>query len=172
MTGTSKLHSTLERIERAIAKLPSNEALNLIDIEIADPRNADYRPHIEVRKGGILWYAGQTQEAAELLERCAIEYDNVDSVHYFSGEYLLQLGQYARAIPYFGRCVEIAESTDNRWYQDAAYLLRAYCAAKIGNFDLARQDLFRLDDEESMSWLTADPIVSKTSIMLMMNEEL
>lgn len=168
MPANAGLHTALQRLERATSKMSAAEAVDLINAEIADPRNAEYRPHFEVQKAEVLWAAGQLQEAAELLEQCAAEYDAIDSVNYFAGQHLLELGQYARAMRYLSRCIEIAESSGDAWYQDSAYLLRAYCAAKVGKFDLAREDLGKVDDDDPMSWLMAEPIVSKTSIERMM----
>ena len=164
MPQNAELYRALQRLETATAKLSPAQALNLIDEAIADSRNADYRPHFEVHKAGVLRVAGQTQEAVLLLERCAAEHDNIDSVHYFAGEYLLELGQFAQAVRYLSRCVEIAESSSDSWYHDSALLLRAYCAAKIGKLDMARRDLEEIKDDDPMSWLSAEPIVSKSSI--------
>jgi tetratricopeptide (TPR) repeat protein len=161
------LHAALQRLERATSKLNPDEAINLIDGEISDPKNADYKPHFEVHKASLLWTAGQTLEAIKLLERCAIEHDSIDSPHYFAGEHLLELGQFDKAMRYLSRCIEISESSGDGWYKDSAYLLRAYCAAKLGKFAEALQDLEKIDDDEPMSWLAADPVVSKSSIVRM-----
>lgn len=164
MPANADLHKALQRLETATARLSPAQALDLIDQAIADPRNADYSPHFEVHKAGVLWAAGQTQDAVVLLERCAAEHDEIDSAHYFAGEHLLELGQFAKAMRYLGRCIEIAQSSGDGWYQDSAHLLRAYCAAKIGKFDVARRDLSEIKDDDPMSWLNAEPIVSKSSI--------
>lgn len=164
MPPNAELYKALQRLETATAGLNPAQALGLIDEAIADSRNSDYRPHFEVHKAGVLRGAGQTQEAVLLLERCAAEYDYIDSVHYFAGEYLLEQGQFAQAVRYLNRCVEIAESSDDCWYHDSALLLRAYCAAKIGKLDMARRDLAEIKDDDPMSWLSAEPIVSKSSI--------
>jgi tetratricopeptide (TPR) repeat protein len=167
MTSNSELHAALQRLERATSKLSIDDAINLIDREISDTQNADYKPHFQVHKATLLWTAGQMLEAIELLEQCAIEYDSVDSPQYFAGEHLLELGHFDKAMQYLNRCVEISESSSDGWYKDSAYLLRAYCAAKLGRFAQARQDLEKIDDDEPMSWLAVDPIVSRSSIVRM-----
>lgn len=171
MQENADLHKALQRLETATAGLSAAQAVGLIDEAIADPRNANYRPHFEVHKAGVLWAAGQMQEAVVLLERCAAEHDEIDSAQYFAGEHLLELGQFAQAIRYLSRCIEIAESSGDGWYQDSAYLLRAYSAAKIGRFDMARRDLSAIKDDDPMSWLKAEPMVSKSSIERMIQAQ-
>jgi len=103
-----------------------------------------------------------------LLKQCASKYDGIDSLSHFAGEYLVQLGQFARAIPHLGRCIEIMEASRNKWY-DAAYLLRAYCAAKLGNPDLAIEDLSKVDGDEPLSWVNVEPVVSKWTVRQMIS---
>jgi tetratricopeptide (TPR) repeat protein len=167
MSENLALHAALQRLERATSKLNTDEAISLINREILDPLNADYKPHFEVHKASLLWTAGQTLEAVELLERCAIEHDSIDSPQYFAGEHLLELGHFDKAMRYLSRCIEISESSGDGWYQDSAYLLRAYCAAKLGRFIQAQQDLKNINDDEAMSWLAVDPVVSRSSIVRM-----
>jgi tetratricopeptide (TPR) repeat protein len=169
MPADSKLYKLLERLDKATTGLPLDEALTLVDAEISSSPNENYRPHLEVHKGVILWGAGRKIEAVELLEQCAEKHDN-ESVHYFAGEYLLQLGEPLRAMHYLSQCIKISDASGDKWYQDSAYLLRAYCAAKVGNFDLVRQDLTRIDDDEPMFWISVDPVVSKASITRMVDE--
>lgn len=168
MPPNADLNNALKQLESATARLSATEAVSVIDEAIADSRNADYRAHFEVHKAGVLWAAGQSQEAVALLEQCAAAHGDMDSAHYFAGEHLLELGQFARAMRHLSRCIEIAESFGDGWFQDSAYLLRAYCAAKIGKFDVARQDLAKIEDDDPMSWLTAEPIVSRASIERML----
>ena len=168
MPQNADLNKALRQLENATARLSPTEAVSVIDEAIADPRNADYRAHFEVHKAGVLWEAEQSQEAIALLERCTAEHGYMDSAHYFAGEHLLELGQFAQAMRHLNRCIEIAETSGDGWFQDSAYLLRAYCAAKVGKFDIARQDLAKIEDDDAMSWLTAEPIVSKASIERML----
>jgi tetratricopeptide (TPR) repeat protein len=171
LPGNETVRAKLDRIDRAIAKLKPGEALDLIDTEIADPGNADCKPELAYSRGGILRRAGRTREAADWLEQCAAEPDGTDGLNYLAGEFLLELGEFTRAIRCLSRCLEIEQSSGSRWYQNAAHLLRAYCAAKLGNFDLAREDIAGVDDgDEPMGWIEADPVVCKRSIVLMMDE--
>lgn len=166
----SDLHKALQRLDVSISKISTAKALQLLDEEIANPENLAYRPHFQVHKAGVLWARGQTGEALRLLKECALDHNEIDSVHYFAGEYLLEVGEFEEAIRYLSRCLEIAESSGDGWYQDSACLLRAYCAAKVGKFDMVRQDLEKIDDDDPMIWLKAKPIVSKNSIKQMLEE--
>jgi tetratricopeptide (TPR) repeat protein len=166
----AELRKALESLDRSIASLELDAALGLIDAAIKDSRNADYKPHFEVHKAGVLWAAGKLQEAVTLLERCATANDGIDSVHYFAGEYLTELGEFARALRYLSRCIEIADVTGDGWFEDSARLLRAYCAAKTGKFNLARDDLAKIDDDDAMGWLNTEPVVSKASIARMLEK--
>ena len=168
MATNAGLHSALQRLERAAAKLTPDEAVALIDAEIAELENPEYAPHFEVQKAAVLHGAGQLSEAAQLLERVAAQYEAVDSVYFFAGQYALELGRYRQAIGYLTNCLDICESSSDGWYQDSAYMLRAYCAAKTGNAELARRDLAHVADGDAMSWIAVDPVISSDSIETML----
>ena len=164
------LHKALERLDRRTSKLELSAALSLIDAAIKDPQNADYKPHFDVHKAGVLWAAGKTREAVKLLEQCATENEEIDSAHYFAGEHLMEFGEFELALRYLNRCIEIADGTGDEWFAESARLLRAYSAAKIGKFNLARDDLEKISNGDAMEWLNVDPIVSKASIFRMLGE--
>lgn len=168
MSKNTELQVALQQLERRVAKLDGEDALNVIDAAICHPDNSSYRAHFEVYKAGFLWSTGEQWEAVALLERCVAEFPEIDSAHYFAGEYLLELGQFARGLKHLSRCLEISEEANDGWFEDSARLLRAYCAAKLGRIELARQDLHLLGNEESMEWIGVEPIVSKSSIEKML----
>jgi tetratricopeptide (TPR) repeat protein len=146
-----------------------DEKLNAFDVAINDPENVKYIPHFLVQKAGVLWAYGKIHDASNVMDRCAEEYDTVDSVQHFAGQYLLEFGDFVGAIPYLSRCIELAEASGEVWYLDSAYLFRAYCAARIGNLELARQDLANVDDDDAMHWITAIPAVSRGNIYSMID---
>ena len=167
MTKDTGLHRALEDLERGIRKLDVAQAVALIENEIAQAK-VEYLPHFEVEKARVLYQAGQVDDAAQVLQRTAIHHDGVDSVHFFAGQYLLELGRHQKALQHLTRCVEICESSNEHWYLDSAYLLRAYCAAHVGNKELARRDLAHVGDHADMPWLAVDPPVSKAAINAML----
>ena len=168
MAINAGLHNALQRLERAAAKLMPDQAVALINAEIAGLEDSGYEPHFEVQKAAVLYGAKRLDEAMQLLDRIATRYPAVDSVHFFAGQYALELGQYRKAIGYLTTCLEICESSNDGWYQDSAYLLRAYCAAKTGNAELAQRDLAQVTDGEVMSWIAVDPVISSDSITAML----
>jgi tetratricopeptide (TPR) repeat protein len=168
MTADPKLAKLFRQLDQAMKKLPISEAIRVIDKFAEAPENESFKPHLQLEKATALWHTGRLDEAVELLEQCTSEYDDIDSLYYFAGEYLVQLGQFARAIPHLGRCIELMEASGNKWY-DAAYLLRAYCAAKLGKPDRAIEDLNKVDGDEPLSWVTAEPVVSKWTIRQMIS---
>ena len=168
MAANAGLHSALQRLERAVAKLAPAEAVALIDAEIAGLENPEYPPHFEVQKAAVLYGAGKLTEALQLLAGVAEKYETVDSVHFFAGQYSLELGLYQQAIGHLTNCLDICESSNDGWYQDSAYMLRAYCAAKTGDAKLARHDLDHATEGDSMSWIPVDPVISSDSIEMML----
>lgn len=168
MTKDSGLHRALEQLERTIQKLDPVQAIALIDSKIAQTDRAEYVPHFEVHKAQVLHQSGQLGDAAQLLIRTAAQHDSVDSVHFFAGQYLLELSRYREAIQHLTRCVDICKSSGENWYLDSAYLLRAYCAARSGNAEQARRDLTHVADDEEMFWVAVEPVVSKASISAML----
>ena len=167
MSADRKLFLALETIDRETASLPLEDALGLIDAKLRDPELAEFRPHFDVHKAVILCSKGENQRAVDLLRETAEHFPHAENVHYFAGQCLLELGQFEAAIFYLDRCIELIGQSGDTWYQSSAFALRAYCAAKTGRLDLARRDLEYLDDDEPMSWIDVDPVVSKTSIMRM-----
>lgn len=164
MAINKELHDALARLESLVAKLDAPEAIKAIDEQIAEPANADHIPHFEVHKAAVLRGAGQIAGAAQLLSRTAARYEEVDSVHFFAGQYFLELGQHARAVEHLSRCVDLCQRSGEGWYLESAYLLRAYAAARSGQAELARSDLSHIEDDDPMSWVQAEPVVSRSSI--------
>ena len=164
MAINKELHDALERLEALVAKLEDPGAIRAIDAEIAKSANADHVPHFEVHKAAVLRGAGQIADAAQLLSQTAARHDDVDSVHFFAGQYFLEAGQNARAVQHLSRCIDLCERSGQGWYLESAYLLRAYSAAKSGQTEMALGDLSKIEDDEPMSWVEAAPPVSRSSI--------
>jgi tetratricopeptide (TPR) repeat protein len=168
MSKDTNLFNALKKLDIRLAELNLRDAVLLIDKEISETILPEYRPYYIVRKASILYAAGQLNEAADLLKQCAIQHENIDSVNFFAGQYLLELGQYKQAIDYLSQCIKICKYTREDWFLDSAHLLRAYCAAKICNAELAFSDLAQVDDDEAMTWIEVKPLVSKQSIAEML----
>ncbi|MFL9864051.1 hypothetical protein PQR67_07725 [Paraburkholderia fungorum] len=164
-----ELKATLTRLERATEGLSVDEQIRILDEAAQAPVNAEFKADIEVQMAGVLWAYGRISEAASLMVKGADTNIDSNSVQYFAGQHLLELRQFARAMPFLDRCIEIELASGEIWYLDSAYLLRAYCAAKIGDIAQARRDVTNLDDEP-MHWVEADPIVSKASIIAMIGD--
>ena len=167
MATDKQLHRALELLQRKVEKLETDDAVALVNEEIAEIENLDWAPHYEVHKASLLRCAERTSEAALLLQDVVGKHPQVDSANYFAGEYLLELGQYAKAISFFSNCIAISIESGDDWFMDSAHLLRAYCAAKTGDRSLAASDLVDLPDDEEMSWLAVEPVISKSSILVM-----
>ena len=165
MAADKQLLHALELLQRKVEKLETDAAVALLDKEIAELDNPDWVPHYEVHKASLLRRADRTTEAAQLLQGVIEKYPFVDSANYFAGEYLLELGQYAKAIGFFSNCIAISTESEDDWFMDSAHLLRAYCAAKTGDRLLAIKDLADVSDDEEMSWLSVEPPISKSSIL-------
>jgi tetratricopeptide (TPR) repeat protein len=171
LNRNDELRSALERIDAATAKMVPGEKLKFIDAELAKPLSDDLRSQIEISKGLTLRAAGLERAAAEYLEQCAAKPNSPAGANYLAAQHLVQVGEFARAMPCLNRCLEQGEVSGNKWFETAAYLLRAYCAAKLGKFDLAREDLARSDDNDSMWWIVAEPPVAQSCIASMIAEK-
>jgi outer membrane protein assembly factor BamD (BamD/ComL family) len=106
--------------------------------------------------------------------------DDADSASsYLAAEQLLENGEFKSAIPHLTRCIDAEEATNDYWYRDAAYLLRAYCAAKSGDKQSALNDLENYsrinpdqtdpDYDSALFWITADPVISVGSVRRMLS---
>ncbi|MGF7130884.1 tetratricopeptide (TPR) repeat protein [Paraburkholderia sp. EB58] len=168
MRNTQELREALDRLARATKGMSLDETVAFIDAEISSPNNAPYRSHFELRKAHILGAYGRTAEASGILVRCAAENGDDDEMQFFAGQSLLETEDFALAIRYLSRCIEIGESSGDLYYADSAYLPRAYCAARLGRFDVAQEDLVRVEDGDKLPWLHASPVVSKASIQRML----
>ncbi|MEW6645388.1 MAG: hypothetical protein AB1586_33165 [Pseudomonadota bacterium] len=170
MTSEPKRRVVFERLDRARAELQVRELLRLYDVEIQDPANADILPDLLVEKAIMLWRPGSEDEALALLQQCAASYDAA-SPNYHAGEYLVELGRFADALSHLSKCLFIEESCGHQWYTSAALLLRAYCAAKLGDAAMAAADIAEVDDEEDvLEWVHVDPVVSKSSVRRMIEQ--
>jgi len=149
------------------AKLEDAEVISTIDIEISKILDQSHKPHYEAFKAHKLWQMGRKRDTADLLEQCAQEHPDLEKLSYHAGEYFIELGEFARARECLTLCINTAESSEHHWYLSAAYLLRAYCAAKLGDDGLAREDLSKVDDVEPLGWIRVEPIISKPSIQAM-----
>ena len=171
MTNDKQLRRALDLLQLKLEKLEVNDAVSLINKENTETENQDWVPHYEVHKASLLRNADRVSEAAQLLQEVVLRYPDVDSVSYFAGEYFLELGKYAEAITFFSDCMAIGVKSGEHWYLDSARLLRAFCAAKIGDRRLATQDLASIPDDEEISWLSVDSAISKSSVLSMITSK-
>lgn len=164
-----QIRTALERLENITRELQGAEVISIIDTEISGISEQSHKPHYEAFKAHKLWQMGLKRDAVDLLEQQAREYPDLEKLSYHAGEYLIELGEFARAIECLTLCVDTAESLKDDWYLSAAYLLRAYSAAKLGKQDLAAKDLSKVDDVEPLGWIRVEPIISKASIQAMIS---
>lgn len=170
MNKDADLHAALERLERKLSKLSPVKAIKLIDAEIISVVSPHHVPHYEVRKAAILRDSDNLNDAINLLKQSVLNYKSIDSARFFAGQYLLELGNYEEAIEQLTECIKLCGLSGELWYLDSSYLLRAYCAAKTNNAKLANDDLNRIDDDDAMSWIPVEPVVSKSSINFMLQK--
>lgn len=108
------------------------DAIKTIDAAMSTLSDPDDVPHYEVQKAIVLRGAGRIMDAARLLARVSTVHGAADSVHFFAGQYALELREYSVAVTHLSRCIGQCRETSDFWYLDSAYLLRAYCHAKLG----------------------------------------
>ena len=168
MTFNDNLRNMLSEIESSCAGLDLTGKLKVLDNAINESEKY-FTPFLAVHKSSILWAEGDHENAISILEEYAHKYENNINVHYFAGEHLLELGEFKKAFEYINHCIYIIEKNSDMWYASASYLIRAYCAAKLGKFDIVRNDLSKIGSDDSMPWLKAKPVVSRRSIELMLN---
>jgi tetratricopeptide (TPR) repeat protein len=167
MAANNELHSALLELQKNASRLPTEDALALIDTRIQSTEQHEFITEFTVLKASILRGDGRLEEAAHLLRENYNIHANSDSYNYFLGEYSIELQSFKDALKYLSKCIEISKSTSESWYQDAAYLLRAYCNAKLGRSNDASADLLHASEDESMEWIEAVPPITKANIKAM-----
>lgn len=169
MTTDKALRVALEQLQKDTADLPVDDAVELIDSRVAGLGQPLHASEYLVHKATILRGAERLSDAVGVLSDCCTRYTEAESAHYFIGEYLVELGRYAEAARYLGRCIEIMQVSSNPWYSESAFLLRAYCFAKLGRRIEAERDLRHVADDGDMSWIDAEPAVAKSSVQRMID---
>jgi tetratricopeptide (TPR) repeat protein len=168
MSTNKQLITALRQLQSEIRGLSLDAALEKIDSAIENSPHDDFRPHFYVQKANVLWSAGKTDLAVKLLENCKQKYPSEPSLSYFLGQYYFEQAMFAQAMTALDLCIASSQFTGDAWYLDTAYLLHAYAAAKTGLKEIARRSLDRVQDEEQLSWIDADPPVSKNNIARML----
>lgn len=167
LSDDSSLSNALESLHKRLKGMNLDEGMALIDAEIKNVRNPLFIPHIEVCKGEILRKAGKKVEAALTLRDIAENNLDISSIQYFCGQYLFEVSMFREAIPFLSRCISIEERGPSKWHLEESYLLRAYSYAKLQEHDAARADLDRVQGDDVLFWVQAEPPVCRWSIRQM-----
>lgn len=77
--------------------------------------------------------------------------------YYFMGQGFFELEEYHLAIDMLTQCIDIGKHKGISWYQDTAYLLRAYAFIEKGKYKEAKEDIDFVADDTRIAWLYRHP---------------
>ena len=151
----------MEAIGSELQGMERSQALALLDQRIANEADAEFAWELRISKAKLLSSMGRHQEAVDLLGECSMATCANESAAYFAAEILVESGRYAEAADFLRTAERQMETSGVAYYKNCVFLLHAFCEAKMGRTDQARQFLNEVeDDDESLFWLKVDPAIS------------
>ncbi|ENT2948177.1 hypothetical protein ACFFOE_000142 [Klebsiella aerogenes] len=79
------------------------------------------------------------------------------------GEWSLELNLYEQAVDMFTLCILLGKKKKNSWFEDSAYLLRAYAYLKLNMQEQFTDDLQHIEknyNNASVTWLKNHPVIN------------
>jgi tetratricopeptide (TPR) repeat protein len=110
---------------------------------------------------------GRDHEALQIFDECSRSPHGDESANYFAAEFLVKRHRYIEAEAFLERAEEQVAIRKSAYYNNCIHLLHAYCAAKLGKFDKARQLLgrmFDVDGDEEIFWVPVRPVISISTV--------
>jgi tetratricopeptide (TPR) repeat protein len=77
---------------------------------------------------------------------------NEPSLHFHKGRYFLKLQDYCNARVSFSDAIDIGVKLNFSYNDSTCYFMRALCYCKIGDFEAAKADLDKVDDD-MVGWI-------------------
>ena len=155
----------IRSLHKRLSGMSTAAGLAEIDCELAATACDDFTAELMLMKAHYLIASNRKAEAIRLLTDWSERCPHCTGLHYALGEYLVEDRAYVKAVAPLSTAIALISKTGCAWYQDAAYLLRAYCHAKLGDPHKARSDLSHVEDKEGLTWIRADPVISPRSVI-------
>jgi tetratricopeptide (TPR) repeat protein len=161
------LHGKLHELVAELTGLTSEQQLSLLSERVrmeADPWLAF---EMQVMKAEALADLGREHEAIGLLDECSRSPGAGESAAYLAAEILVQGDRFQEAAQFLDRAGQQIERSGSVYYRNCIYLLHAFCAARLGDFDGAQRLLEKLQDrdgDEEMPWLRTTPMISISAV--------
>jgi tetratricopeptide (TPR) repeat protein len=162
----TKIGRAASAFAKSIHGLGTSDALSRIEDRIKIETNQDMLSELIVMKAQCHAGLGEREKAIQLLRKLD-QTSNRTNVPYFLAEMLVQNGEYKDAIAKLTSTIDRSRELNENWFVGTARLLRSYCAAKIGSFDLAKLDLEVVEEDEEIFWLSINPPITKQQIRKM-----
>jgi tetratricopeptide (TPR) repeat protein len=107
-----------------------------------------------------------------LALRCQIILSgNADRGDYYSiGENYFELGEFENAVKAFTQCINLGVKENNFWFQNCAYILRAYSLIKLKKISEAKEDIFKIDEDEKVTWINGYSEINKKKLLELIND--
>ena len=157
----------LKKLNADLAGLKPSEELSVLDQHLLEDGEPEFALHIQITRAKVLADIGKESEAISLLDACSRSPLADESAAYFAAEILVQSDQYREAVGYLELAEKQIQRNGSTYYRTCIYLLHAYCAAKLGEFELAGQMLEMISDrdgDEEMIWLSTRPVISISAV--------
>lgn len=155
--------SAASSFAKSIQGLGTSDALLRIEERIKIETNQDMLFELMLMKAQCHAGLGEREKAIQLLRKLD-QTSNRTNIPYFLAEMLIQNGEYKDAIAKLTSTIDRSSDMNENWFVSTARLLRSYCAAKIGSFDLAKLDLEVVEEDEEIFWLSINPPITKQRI--------
>ena len=162
--------NTIGQAASAFAKnikgLSTSDALSRIEDRIKIEPNPDMLSELMVMKAQCFAGLGEREKAIQLLKNLD-QTSSRPNVPYFLAEMLVQNGAFREAIAKLTSVIDRSLDLNENWFVSVSYLLRSYCAARIGNYELAKADLEVVEEDEEIFWLSINPPITKHRVQEM-----
>lgn len=90
--------------------------------------------------------------------------------YYLVGEWSVELKNYELAIEMLTYCIEKGYEQNSQWYENSAYILRAYSFIQLDNYQEARKDVENSYVSETISWLEGHPDLDKHFLLKLLDQ--
>ncbi|VAW69682.1 hypothetical protein MNBD_GAMMA09-2685 [hydrothermal vent metagenome] len=132
--------------------------------------NIEHKDDILRMRSQVHAYQNNIREA--LIDREEIILCGVAKVqdYYFSSQYLLELGLYAKTVDVLSDGIDLCEKLDVLTYRTDMYLLRAYSYMHVKEYLLARSDCNKVEDDsefliDNIGFITKNELLNKISCL-------
>ncbi|HDN7459867.1 TPA: hypothetical protein P2B70_004658 [Salmonella enterica subsp. enterica serovar Eastbourne] len=90
--------------------------------------------------------------------------------YYSVGEKYFELSEFESAVEMLTQCINMGIAERNFWYQDSAYILRAYSFIKLRKINEAIADITKIGKDKSITWISGYGEINKEALLEIINK--